>query len=312
MIDQVFLQVVPGLPQTIFNLFVIGLIRGSLYALIAAGIALIFGVANCSSFINGDLAMLGGYVGFFLTAAGINPIIALVGAASSLFVVGMFIEKSTVSPLRKRGEYGRWVLNTLIVSMGTSVVLQNAALILFGATFRGGTFIMLPGSITFLGVTLSADRIITFILSLVIISVFIVFLRYAKLGRALRCVSADEEGAELVGINRDRMYTLAFGLSSAISGIGGFLLIPIFALYPTVGSTTILVGWVILIMGGVGNVKGAIVCSLILGLVQSFAIYLLGSGWQNVILFVMVMAILIVKPSGLFGMGVKGIWEKPH
>lgn len=295
----------------IIDLFLIGLIRGSLYSLIAAGIALIFGVVNCSSFINGDLAMLGGYIGYFLIVLGLDPVIAMIIVGPCLFAVGFLIEKTTIVPLRRRGEYGRWMLNTLIVSLGTSMIFQNLALIYFGATYRGAQHIW-PGIIDILGVRISLERIITFVVSVCAIGIFWFFLRKTKMGRAMRAVSADEEGAELMGINRDKMYSLAFAVSAMLSGLAGFLLIPIFALYPTVGNSSVLRGWVIMIMGGVGNIKGAIICSLILGLVESYSLYFIGGGWQNVVFFLVVMMVLIFKPSGLFGMEAKSIWEKPH
>jgi branched-chain amino acid transport system permease protein len=287
----------------------IGLLRGGIYALMAASLALLFGVMGVASFVQGDLAMLGAYIGYIIISSlGLDPLLSILVVMVVLFLVGCGIEKSLFSPLRRlTGE--RWVLNTFVLTLGLSIILQNSVLIVAGPAYRGLPYLW-EGSISLFGSTFSLDRLVILLISVMVISVFWAFLQKTKLGRAIRATSMNERAAAIHGINVNIIYVITVGLSCMLAGVAGVLLIPILTVYPTVGTLPLQRAWVITVISGLGNIKGSIYCSFLLGIIETIAYFTLSAGWQSVILFLAVVLVLLLRPSGLFRKEVKGIWEK--
>lgn len=296
--------------DTFVSLIFMGLLRGALYALVAASLSLVFGVLNIVSFMQGDLAMIGAYICFWLIyLLDLNPLIAIAISAASLFFLGYLIEKGFIYPLRRRGRYAEWVLNSFVLTLGLSIVFQNTALSLWGGYYRGFPYLW-PGTVSFLGFSFSIERLIILSVSTAAILTFWIFLTRTKMGRAIRAVSIDEEASVMVGVNIDRIYSISMGLGAILSAVAGTLLLPIFSVYPTFGIAPSLKAWTVVIMAGLGNIKGAIVCSILLGLIEAFAFFFTTAGWQSVVSLVIVILVLLFKPSGIFGEKVKGIWER--
>lgn len=293
-----------------WDLFMIGILRGGLYALMAAGLALLLGVMNIASFMHGELYMIGAYMGWFAYAVlGLNPILSLLFAALGSFIAGMVIERGFFYPLRRRSKEG-WLLNAYLVTVGLSFVLQNLALAIFRPIYRGIRTYWVGSIRISSGMSISVDRFMGFLVAVATIVAFWLFLRGTKIGRAIRAVAQDERGAMLVGIKLDRIHTLSFGLSSMLAGIAGASLLSIIPAYPSMGLLPLAKSWFVVILAGLGNIRGSIIGGFIVGILEAASYYYLGAGWQDVVSVSILIIILLVKPSGLFGTEVKGILER--
>jgi branched-chain amino acid transport system permease protein len=292
------------------DLFATGLIRGGLYSLMAVGLALVFGVMNISQFAHGEFYMVGAYAAYFAAAVvHLPPLLAIAFAMVVAFAVGAVIERIAFLPLRRQSGEG-WVMNAFLLTVGVSMILQNTALALFGATYRGITHYW-TGIVTFPGgYSASVDRIVSFVIAIVAIVGLWLFLSRTQTGRAIRAVAMDERGATLVGINLGRTHLLTFGLSTGLAGLAGACLLFLTQAYPTVGARPLIESWFVVMLAGLGNIPGAVLGGFIVGLIDAFSISYLGAGWQDVITVCVLILILLFKPSGLFGSEVKGIWEK--
>lgn len=291
------------------ELIVAGLMRGGIYALMAVGLALVFGVMNIAQFAHGEFYLVGAYAAFFAASSlGLHPLLAIVFATLVSFGVGVVIERAAFLPLRNRSE--DWVMNAFLLTVGVSFALQNAALSIFGPNYRGVTQYW-PGMIRIAeGLNISVDRAASFLIAIAAIGGLWLFLRRTRTGRAIRAVAQDERGATLVGINLGQIHVLTFGLSTALAGLAGASLLPLTQAYPAVGFRPLVQSWFVVMLVGLGNVPGAVVGGFIVGMLESFSYVYLGSGWQDVVPVSVLILILLLKPSGLFGAEVKGVWER--
>lgn len=292
------------------NLLLTGVLRGGLYALMAVGLALVFGVMNICHFAHGEFYVIGAYAAYSAHVTfGLDPILAILGAAALSFLAGALAEKAFFLPLRRRSK-GEWVMNAFLLTAGLSVALQNTYKLVWGVRYRGitqywkTTFELLPG------MAVSADRVIALGIALGTIFGLWLFLQKTRLGRAIRAVSQDERGAMLVGINLDQIYTLTFALGSMLAGLGGASLLSLTPAYPFAGNRPLISSWFVVTIVGLGNVSGAVVGGFIVGIFESVAYYFLGQGWQDVASLVMLILLLLIKPTGLFGSSVKSVWER--
>jgi branched-chain amino acid transport system permease protein len=294
----------------IWNLFITGILRGGLYALMAGGLALLFGVMNICNFAHGELFVIGAYIAYFAHVTfGLPPILAILVAAVGSFLAGAVIEKVFLMPLRRRSK-GEWIMNTFLLTSGMSVVLQNTAQRIWGVKYRGitqywkGIIQITPD------MGISVDRAVAFLIAVTAIVLFWLVMRHTKLGRAIRAVSQSEQGAMLVGIDLDNIQTLTFALGSLLAGLGGASMLSLIPAYPFAGAKPNITSWFVVTVVGLGNVGGSIVGGFFVGLLESFAFYYLGQGWQDVVSLGILILLLLVKPSGLFGSEVKGVLER--
>jgi branched-chain amino acid transport system permease protein len=296
--------------STVWDLLVTGILRGGLYALMAGGLALLFGVMNICNFAHGELFIIGSYIAYFAHVTfGLNPILAILVAGLGSFVVGAVIEKIFFATLRRTSR-SEWVMNAFLVTLGLSVLLQNSAQLIFGVKYRGITQYW-EGNVQLTPrMAVAADRAIAFVIAMAAIALFWLFIRRTTMGKAIRAVSQSERGAMLVGIDLDRIHTLTFALGSMLAGIGGASLLSLIPAYPFAGVKPNIRSWFVLTVAGLGNVGGSIVGGFIVGLLESFSYYFLGQGWQDVASLVMLILLLLFKPSGLFGSEVKGVLER--
>jgi branched-chain amino acid transport system permease protein len=295
---------------SIWNLFVTGILRGGLYALMAVGLALILGVINVNSFMHGELYMIGAYMGWLAhVVMGFDPIISFLFAALVSFIVGVVMEKIFFYPLRRRSKE-EWLFDAYLVTVGLSFILQNVALAVFQPVFRGvpayweGSIQLSPT------MSISIDRMASFLIAVIAIGAFWLFLRRTRMGMAIRAVAEDARGAMLIGIELDGVYALSFGLSSMLAGVAGAGLLSLIPASPSMGSVPLAKSWYVVILAGLGNVRGAIIGGFIVGMLEAVAYYVLGAGWQDVVSVFILILILLVKPSGLFGTEVKGVLER--
>ena len=290
------------------NVLVMAVMRGGMYSLMAVGLSLVYGVMNVANFAHGEQYMLGTYLGyFFYSYLGFNPILAMLLALAGGFVIGAVTEMIIFSPLRKRS--GRnWIMNTFLLTLGLALILKNGMKIMFGNSYRGISSYF-NGTMKILGVSISYDRLVAFLFAVIIIAIMMLFLNKTKFGRAIRAVSMDATGAQLVGIRLKKIYIVTFGLSCSFAALAGAALLSLTPAYPANGTQVLYASWVVLILVGMGNVGGSIVGGIIVGLLETICIQYIGAAWQDVFSLSIVVIILLVKPNGLFGKGVKSAVE---
>lgn len=288
-------------PSISLELLMQGLVRGSMYALMAIGLSLIFGILGVVNFAHGELFMLGSYVMFLCVGYLGFPVLAgLVAAALALFVFGMITERLLLDPLRRRAGRG-WLLDAFVLTIGLTVILQNLALELFGSR-RQGLVELIPGAFEVFGLPLSYDRLLIICVTIAIVACIWLFVRFTAFGKAIRATAQDPDAARTLGIDIRQVYTTTFGIGAALAGVAGALLITIFPAYPTVGMVPVMKSFAVVVMGGLGNIPGAIAAGLLLGIIEAYAAFFLAAGWQHVLTAGLVILILIIRPQGLFAL----------
>lgn len=292
------------------DLLVAGLLRGGLYALMAAGLALTFGVMNICNFAHGEFYVIGAYVAYFaFVAFKLPPLIAITLAALAGLLAGVIVEKGLLYPLRKRSK-NEWIMNTFLLTAGLSVALQSIYKLVWGVRYKGITQYWNSRVQIVPGMAVATDRLVAFAIAMGAIILFWLFLQRTRTGRAIRAVSQDEAGAMMVGINLNRIHTLAFALGCMLAALGGASLLSLTPAYPYAGLKPLIRSWFVVTIMGLGSVGGAIVGGLIVGILEAVAFQFLGQGWQDVASVGVLILLLLVKPSGLFGSQVKGVLEK--
>jgi branched-chain amino acid transport system permease protein len=290
------------------NLLVAGLLRGGLYSLMAIGLALVFGVMNICHFAHGEYYVIGAYAAYFAyELLGLPPVLAILAASAIGFAAGVITEKLLFYPLRKRSK-GEWVMNAFLLTAGLSVVLQNTFRLVFGMRYRGITHYW-DATFTIFGMTISADRLVAFGIALGTIGLMWLFLHKTRTGWAIRAVSQDEKGAMLAGIDLNSIHTLTFAIGSMLAALGGASLLSMSPAYPYAGNKPLIASWFVVTIAGLGNVEGAVVAGFIVGMFESVSYFFLGQGWQDVASLSLLILLLLIKPSGLFGSGLKSVWE---
>jgi branched-chain amino acid transport system permease protein len=272
-------------------------------------LALMLGVMSIISMVNGELYMIGAYIAYFgFSVFGLNPLLAIVCSALVTFLVGAILERGPLAVMRRRaGE--DWYLNTFLLTVGLSFFLKNAAMLLWKSTFRGIRWYW-EGTVNIGSIGISMDRLVALGITAVTIITLQLFLRNTRLGRAIRAVSQDERGAILNGINVNNIYTLSFAIACMLGGIAGGSMLSILPASPYMGTMPNNYAWLVTMLAGLGNVGGAVVGGFIIGIVEAIAFQFFGEGWPNVISFIILIIVLVIKPSGLFGTSVKGVWER--
>jgi branched-chain amino acid transport system permease protein len=286
-------------PAILSELVFQGLVRGAMYALMGIGLSLIFGILGVVNFAHGEFFMLGTYAMYFVSALLGLPFLAGVAAAAfGLFVVGVVVERALIEPLRQRA--GRdWLLDSFVLTIGLMVILQNLALLGFGSRRRGITT-MVEGSVVFGNVTITYERLAILALAVIIVGLLAAYIKFTDTGKAIRATAQDPEAAQTLGIDIKRIYTVAFGIGAALAGAAGALLISIFPAFPTVGYQPVLKSFAVVILGGLGNIPGAIAGGFLLGIVEAYAIFFMSAGWQSVITPLIIILVLVFRPQGLF------------
>jgi branched-chain amino acid transport system permease protein len=287
--------------QTAAQNLIFGLFVGSIYGVAAAGLALVFGVLKLLNVAHGELLMIGGYISFWLFALlGIDPYVSLLICIPGLFLIGVLLDRVIFRYLvQLPGEVK--IKNSLLVSFGLTLILQNAAQQLFTADERTVQLSYAGASLTILGVVLPYTRLISLLIALVAILVLHLFLHRTYPGKAIRAVAEDSESAALAGINVQRvsLYTLALG--AMFAGIAGSLVVVGYGIEPSIGLAWTLKALVVVTLAGAGSVLGAFPAGLLLGLVEAISGMTLGATYREVVGLVMFLLVLLLRPSGLFG-----------
>jgi branched-chain amino acid transport system permease protein len=287
--------------QSIAQTLVFGLFVGGIYGVAAAGLALVFGVLKVLNIAHGELLMLGGYLSFWMfTLFGMDPFVSLLISILGLFVVGFVLDRLLYRHITHLQGETR-IKNSLLVSFGLTLVLQNVALALFTADERTVQLGYFGAGPSILGVTFPLTRLISLLIAFVSILALHLFLRRTYPGKAIRAVAEDGESAALAGINVQRIYMYTMALGAALAGLAGSLVVIGYGISPDIGLTWTLKALVVITLAGAGSVLGAFPAGLLLGLVEAVSGLVLGSIYRETAGLVMFLVVLVVRPSGLFG-----------
>lgn len=275
-----------------------GIMLGLNYALIALGLSLIFGIMGIVNFAHGEMYMLGGFVAYyFFGKFGLNYVVTILLSVLLVAMVGIALEKFIFRPLTARPKEA---LTTLIAAVGLAWVFQMLAVIFFGELDRTVPSAF-KGIIRMGGVVITKERLAAIIIGVCLVMVVNVFLLRTKIGQAIRAVAQDKEAAALQGIHVTRISMLTFGIGCGLAAGAGALVAPIFGVNPFLGGEVILKAFLVVILGGMGSIPGAMLGGLVLGIVESFASLFFSVPSVSVLTFCLIIVILIARPQGLLG-----------
>jgi branched-chain amino acid transport system permease protein len=278
--------------QTIIN----GIMLGSVYAMVALGLTLIFGILEIPNFAHGALYMIGAYIAFLsISAIGVSYWTALVITIAALFLIGMMVERFVYRPF-----YNQPHISSFIVAVGLIFIIENGALAIWGADFRR---ISPPSSaiLSVLGTTVTMQRLIVIGVAALLIITIHLFIKKTRFGHAIEATSQNREGAQLMGIKTDLVGQATFGLGTALAGVAAVLVAPILLISPVMGESVIAMAFVIIILGGMGSFYGAVLGGYIIGLLETMISTYITSSYVEAIIFGVLVLVLAVKPTGLFG-----------
>ena len=274
-----------------------GLLIGGIYALVSIGVTLIFGVIKIVNFAQGEFVMIGMYISFFLaTQFGIDPIVSLFVSMPVLFVVGVLIQHFLI-----RRVLGLNDLPQIFLTFALSLLILNLALMLLTANYRTVHTWYSDEALHLGGLYIPVAKLIAFVLAMVLSGLLWVFLHTTDLGKAMRAAAQKPEVAMLMGINPNRVFCVALGIALALAGAAGSLLMPFYPAYPMVGQVFVLMAFVAVVLGTLGNVVGALIASLMMGVAESLGIQFVGADSGLIVVFMMLLLTLAVRPSGLAG-----------
>lgn len=284
-----------------------GISLGSVYAIIALGYTMVYGIAKMLNFAHGDVIMIGAYTVFtIVTTLGLSPIFAILVAIVVCTLLGLLIERLAYKPLRNAVS----PLAVLITAIGVSYLLQNIALLIFGANTKSFTSVIKFEGLSFAdgSVTITGETIFTIISSFIIMIFLTLFVNKTKAGQAMLAVSEDKGAAQLMGINVNGTIALTFGIGSALAAIAGVLLCSSYpALTPYTGAMPGIKAFVAAVFGGIGSIPGAMIGGILLGIIEIFGKAYISSQMADAIVFGVLIIVLLVKPTGILG---KNIQEK--
>lgn len=292
--------------MSFLNYLINGLSLGSVYAIIALGYTMVYGIAKMLNFAHGDVIMVGGFVIYVFTSGlGLNPILAVLISIVICTALGITIEKIAYKPLRKASS-----LAVLITAIGVSYFLQNLALLVFGSDTKLFTSVVKIPVIQIAGgqIVITGETIITIIACFIIMAALTLFIKKTKAGQAMLAVSEDKEAAELMGVNVNATISLTFAIGSGLAAIAGALLCSAYpTLNPYTGSMPGIKAFVAAVFGGIGSIPGALIGGLLLGIIENLSKAYISSQMADAIVFSVLIIVLLVKPTGLLG---KKISEK--
>ena len=281
------------------ELLMSGVVTGACYALIGAGLSLIWGTLKMVNLAHGEFYMLGAYLLWVSLTVGNMPLpIAIFVAVVGVLFFSAVVHMATIRPLlRKSG----WDMSPWILTLGLQILLQNLALQIWGELYQNVPYfwdvVFKPAGLF----TLSGQRIIIMLGAFLVIMALMIMIKYTKLGRAIVATSQDGEFAMMMGVNTKRVYLITYVISAGLAAIAGVLLCPVYSVNPWMGSTVQTKGLVVCILGGLGSVEGAIVAGILIGICESLTVSVIGSAWRDVVAYLLLIVILYARPTGLFG-----------
>ena len=282
-------------PAMLGQVIISGLLAGAIYAMVALGLGLIFGVMRVLNVAHGPMLMLGAYITFWLfSTVGLNPYVSLLFSMPILFLLGLLLQHALVRRVVDAPE-----LSSLLLTFGIAIALVNLAQLAFTSDLRAVEF--LTGSFVLGPFAFSKSRVMASLFAVLITAAAFLFLQRTRLGKAIRAVSQNREVAQVCGINVQRIHLLAFGMASALAAAGGSLVAVMVAIQPEMGQVYTLKSFLVIVLGGAGNYPGALLGGLLLGLVEQLTSLFLTTQVNEAVAYVLLVVVLLVRPTGLLG-----------
>ena len=281
-----------------------GISLGSVYALIALGYTMVYGIAKMLNFAHGDVIMIGAYVAFTaVSGMGMPPVVGVLLSVVACTVLGVLIERIAYKPLRKASK-----LAVLITAIGVSYLLQNLALLIYGSEQKAFPTIVALPTVHIGGVYIDGITLATLVVTAVIMVALSLFINKTRMGKAMRAVSEDKEAAELMGISVNRTITVTFAIGSALAGVAAIFYGAAYTyIRPTTGAMPGIKAFTAAVFGGIGSIPGAMLGGILLGVIEQLSKTYISTLWADAIVFGVLVVVLVVKPTGLLG---KKISEK--
>jgi branched-chain amino acid transport system permease protein len=270
---------------------------GGVYVLVGIGLSIIFGVMRVINFAHGDLLMVGMYVTWLaFKHLGIDPYLSLFITIPTLFLLGALLQASFINRI-----LDDLAQNQILLTIGLGLIMRNTMMLLFTSDYQILTTGYSSSSVNIGGVSVSQPLFCSFLVTAGLTAMLFWFLTKTDIGQAIRATAQDRSAAQLMGINVKQMSVLAFGIGSALAGAAGALVAPVYYIFPDVGGGFTLKAFVVVVLGGMGSIVGAVLGGLIVGVTESLAAAYVSSGLKELVVFVLFLAILLVKPAGLLG-----------
>ncbi|MGX7106331.1 branched-chain amino acid ABC transporter permease [Hutsoniella sourekii] len=284
--------------QLFFQQLVNGIALGSIYALIALGYTMVYGTIRLINFAHGDVFMMGAFLGYyFITVLELNVFLALPLTMLTCAVLGMAIERIAYKPLRNSTP-----IAALITAIGVSYFLQNIMIYFLGPEVRSFPSPIKTQVFKVMGIVINSKQILVFVITIVMMFVLQMIVQRTKMGTAMRAVSTDKEAAQLMGINVDTVISFTFALGSSLAGVAGILYgIYYNSIAPTMGTAPGMKAFIASVVGGIGSVPGAMVGGYLIGILETIVTFMGGSMYKDAVVYGLLIVILLVLPSGLFG-----------
>ena len=287
----------PAQIDVLAQLGVSTVLLGGIYALIAVGLTLIFGIMRVVNFAHGEFLMLGMYLSFWaFTLWSLDPYVVLIGSIPLFFGIGFL-----TYVLVMRGVIHASHNVQIFTTVGLSTALQNVALVVWTGDYRTVRPWHTSVVIRVFGAAFNLSQVVAFAIATALTLALFAFMNGTHTGRVMRATAQDHDAATLMGIDTDKVYRLTFAIGIACVGAAGVLVSPLYAVYPTAGLQFVLLAYVVVVLGGLGDMVGAMLGSLIVACVEVVGSYLIGTAWKEVLYFALFIAVLVVRPAGLFG-----------
>ena len=279
------------------QLIVSTLLLGGIYALIAVGLTLIFGVMRVVNFAHGEFLMIGMYLAFWaFSLLQFDPYLSLVVSLPIWFAVGWASYRAVMGPIIHASHNVQ-----VFTTVGLSIALQNLALVLWTADARFVRTDYYAVVVRIMGAAFNVAQIVAFAIAVTLTAALFAFMRWSYTGKIMRATAQDRQASSLMGIDTDRVYAMTWSVGIACVGAAGVLLAPIYPVYPTAGLQFVLIAYVAVVLGGLGDMAGALIAALVVAAVEVIGSYVIGTAWKEVLYLLLFIAILIVRPAGLFG-----------
>jgi branched-chain amino acid transport system permease protein len=274
-----------------------GVVTGTIYALVGAGLTLVYGTMRVLNFAHGEFFMLGGYVMLLTIAVIANPTAGILVAAVIVFCVAAAVQRFLLRQTHRNADA---TFAPIALTLGVSVVLQSGALLVFGETYQSINYFV-EGTLRIGDFRIAWQRILIVIVGLGLIAILAGFLRFTMLGKAIRATAQDPDAARAVGVPIGLVHTLVFGISGALAAISAALVSPLFAVSPWMGTTLTIKGFIVTVLGGLGSFPGSIMAGIIIGVAESITVMLTASEWREPFSLLLLLFVLLLRPQGLMG-----------
>lgn len=282
--------------EIFFQLLVNGISFGAIYAMVAVGLTLVFGILEVVNFAQGEFYMVGAYITFLVYLVQLPYAVGILVSVIVMVIIGLIVERFAIRPLIGKA----WQL-PILSTLGISIIMQNGAIVIWTQNPQSMLIDIARYNINIFGVVIVFQRVIILTVTLIVFISLNYFIKNTKTGKAMRAVSQNKEACRIIGIDVVRISTITFALGAGLSGLGGAIVAPLMAIHPVMGLLLVLKCFAAVIMGGFGNVKGTIYSAFILAIVESYAVAYISLEYKDTFAFLVMIIILLFKPEGIFG-----------